>query len=48
MVSDLASGFGLDRRRWLKLGITSTVAAWLPGMLLHAQSADPKGLAPSK
>ena len=35
------SNLGIDRRRWLKLGVTSAVATALPGTLLHAQSAPP-------
>ena len=40
MARDRVSRFELDRRRWLKLGVTSAVAAWLPGGLLRAQSAQ--------
>jgi hypothetical protein len=45
MTSKHASGFELNRRRLLKLGISSAVASSLPGMLLHAQSA-PQPCAP--
>jgi hypothetical protein len=37
--------FDLDRRRWLKLGVTSVAAALLRGTLLDAQSA-PQPCAP--
>ncbi len=37
--------FSLDRRRWLKLGVTSMVTASLPATLLNAQSA-PESCAP--
>jgi hypothetical protein len=40
MVHDYVSRFELDRRRWLKVGVTSAVAASLPGRLLRAQSAQ--------
>jgi hypothetical protein len=38
MARDHASCLELDRRRWLKLGVTSAVAASLRGTLLRAQS----------
>src|SRR5208283_1249443 len=41
MPRDLASNFELGRRRWLKLGVASAVAASLPGSLLDAQSTPP-------
>jgi hypothetical protein len=44
--SNLISNFEIDRRRWLKLGLTSAVATALPGMPLHAQSAPPACAAP--
>ncbi len=37
--NDRSSNLELDRRHWLKLGAASIFAAWLPGRLLHAQSA---------
>ena len=40
MTLDRVFRFELDRRRWLKLGVSSTVAASLPGMLLDAQSGQ--------
>jgi hypothetical protein len=46
MARSQVSGFELDRRRWLKLGVTSAVAASLPSKLLRAQSA-PQACAPS-
>ena len=46
MARSQVSGFELDRRRWLKLGVTSAVAAALPSDLLRAQSA-PQACAPS-
>jgi hypothetical protein len=39
MTRDRVSRFELDRRCWLKLGVTSAVAASLPGRLLLAQEA---------
>jgi hypothetical protein len=39
MDSDRVVGFGFDRRRWLQLGVTSTVAACLPHTLLEAQDS---------
>jgi len=45
MARDHVFGFGLDRRRWLKLGVGSAVVASLPGTLLDAQSA-PQSCAP--
>jgi hypothetical protein len=39
MTLDRVFRFESDRRRWLKFGVTSTLAAWLPGTLLDAQSA---------
>jgi len=38
MAHDHVSHLELDRRRWLKLGVTSAVAASLPGTLLCARS----------
>jgi hypothetical protein len=46
MTGDRVSGFALNRRRWLKLGIISSAAAALPGTLLRAQS-DRQACAPS-
>lgn len=40
MAGDHVSRFELDRRRWLKLGVTSAVTASLPGSLLLAHSAQ--------
>lgn len=40
MARDHVSRFELDRRRWLKLGVTSAVAASLPGGFPRAQSAQ--------
>jgi hypothetical protein len=37
--------FEWNRRRWLGLGVTSALAAWLPGTRLDAQSA-PQSCAP--
>jgi len=45
-ISNLISNLELDRRRWLKLGVTSAVAASLPGMLLRAQAAPQACSAP--
>ncbi len=45
MVRDQVSRLELDRRSWLKLGVTSVVATALRGTLLRAQSA-PQGCAP--
>jgi len=39
MALDRIVRFELNRRRWLKLGITSSVASLLPAALLDAQSA---------
>jgi hypothetical protein len=41
MAHDYHSGFELSRRRWLKLGLTSAVAATLPREVLQAQAASP-------
>ena len=41
MTRDHVSQLELDRRRWLKLSVTSAAAAWLSGPLLEAQSAQP-------
>ena len=38
MLRDRSSGLPWDRRRWLKLGVLSAGAAWLPGEPLHAGS----------
>ena len=38
MARDYVSWMGLDRRRWLKLSVTSAVAALLPDSLVRAQS----------
>jgi hypothetical protein len=38
---DQISNSEFGRRRWLKLGVTSAVAAALPGTLVRAQSASP-------
>jgi hypothetical protein len=46
MARDRLGSFELNRRRWLELGITSALAAWLPGARLNAQSA-PQSCAPS-
>ena len=40
MAGDHVSRFELDRRHWLKLGVTSAVTASLPGSLLLAHSAQ--------
>jgi hypothetical protein len=40
MNRDRVFRFELDRRRWLRLGVPSTVAASLPGMLRDAQSGQ--------
>ena len=45
MASDYVSRMGLDRRRWLKLGVTSGLAASLPGALVGAQSS-PRACSP--
>lgn len=45
MASDYVSRMGLDRRRWLKLAVTSGLAASLPGALVGAQSA-PRACSP--
>ncbi|MGO9518293.1 MAG: hypothetical protein ACLPND_14730 [Candidatus Korobacteraceae bacterium] len=45
MSRDEVSCFKLERRRWLKLGVTSAVAVSLPSALLDAQSA-PHACAP--
>jgi hypothetical protein len=45
MVRDHVRWLELNRRRWLKLGVTSAVSAWVPGALLNAQSA-PQSCAP--
>ena len=45
-ILNLISNLELDRRRWLKLGVTSAVAASLPGMLLRAQAAPQACSAP--
>ncbi len=39
MASNYVSRMGLDRRRWLKLGVTSGLVASLPGAWLGAQSS---------
>jgi hypothetical protein len=39
VASDYVSQMRLDRRRWLKLSVTSAVAASLPGALVGAQSS---------
>jgi hypothetical protein len=39
VASDYVSQMRLDRRRWLKLSVTSAVAASLPGALVAAQSS---------
>jgi len=39
MARDYVSCLELDRRYWLKLGVTSAIAASLPDTLLSAQSA---------
>jgi len=44
--SNLISNLELDRRRWLKLGVASAVAAALPGTLLRAQTAPQACAAP--
>jgi hypothetical protein len=41
MFRDHASGAGWDRRRWLKLGVTSAGVASLPAALLRGQSSPP-------
>jgi hypothetical protein len=46
MARSQVSGFELDRRRWLELGVTSAVAASLPPKLLQAQSSS-QSCAPS-
>ena len=46
MARNQVSGFELDRRHWLKFGVTSAVVAALPSELLRAQSA-PQACAPS-
>ena len=40
------SRFGLDRRRWLKLGVTSALAASARGKQLYAQSATQACVSP--
>jgi hypothetical protein len=39
MALDRVRCFELNRRRWLELGVTSALAAWLPGTRVDAQSA---------
>jgi len=39
MALDRFRCFELNRRRWLELGVTSALAAWLPGRRVDAQSA---------
>ena len=39
MARDRVFRWELDRRRWLKIGITSSASAWLRGTLLNAQSS---------
>ncbi len=39
MTRDQVSGFELDRRRWLKLGVSSALTASLSRTMLNAQSA---------
>jgi hypothetical protein len=45
MARDHGSCFKSNRRHWLKLGVTSALAACLPSLLLDAQSA-PESCAP--
>lgn len=45
-ISNPISNLQLDRRRWLKLGVASSVAAALPGEMLPAQAALQACVAP--
>ncbi|MGA9353853.1 MAG: hypothetical protein WBV46_09205 [Terriglobales bacterium] len=45
MIRDRFGWLQLDRRRWVKLGLTSAAAACVPGALIDAQSA-PQSCAP--
>ena len=41
MARNRISRFELSRRRWLKLGVSSAAAVWLPSPVLGAQSEPP-------
>ena len=45
-ITNLISNLELDRRRWLKLGVASAVAAALPSPLPQAQTAPQACAAP--